>query len=538
MDYLHPQSFYNDQYDLHTIEECLDYYNGLRDRFLKERKTTFSKYSDEKFNQQANMCINLAINSIKGERYRNKASTIQEWMERDRSVQERYDAAKPPSGVTCKVCHGPVRMTMKDLLDSYDPNARVTFMFECTKCHKRQSLYEDGSEWIYDPPKCPKCKSSLKSSMIRKNDVLTTKYKCSKCSYTKTDVDDFKKSNEEFEAKKAQDKKLLDTYRNDFVLDDEKGKEYIELMEKEKVGKEVFEEERRKFAGEVYQRSLQLRKITIAELEKRLSPLLEKELFMKFSLEKPEIGQFVIVPFSLQDGNSSRKAYESSSLVEKMLKKALEDTNWRLMSDGVRYRLGYLSGSLKGYEQEEDMLSLAGKKKEQKQLVESEARRKYAGDNVVQLARLMGEFTGVQDARKRRLEKEPDGFFLNDGKEGYTCGVCGDHLPGEKIWWDLHGIRCADCQRNFKAGVVPLEMFEDDYGYDVVIKSWNFRDYYGVHPSSIKKLRREGLLHGRDLKREDGTIYYTIYLVSENKEFLKKYPKKEKMKVTYQQLKK
>ena len=44
-------------------------------------------------------------------------------------------------------------------------------------------------------------------------------------------------------------------------------------------------------------------------------------------------------------------------------------------------------------------------------------------------------------------------------------------------------------------------------------------------PHLLRKLRREGLLHGRDLKRVDGSIYETIYLVSENQEFLKKYPR-------------
>ena len=35
------------------------------------------------------------------------------------------------------------------------------------------------------------------------------------------------------------------------------------------------------------------------------------------------------------------------------------------------------------------------------------------------------------------------------------------------------------------------------------------------------------------LKRKDGSVYYTVYLVSENKDFLKKYPKKPAMKVEY-----
>jgi len=58
-------------------------------------------------------------------------------------------------------------------------------------------------------------------------------------------------------------------------------------------------------------------------------------------------------------------------------------------------------------------------------------------------------------------------------------------------------------------------------------ESWQIKSNHGVHPSSVRKLVKEGLLHSRDLKRIDGSVYYTVYLVSENHEFLKKYPKKK-----------
>jgi len=40
-------------------------------------------------------------------------------------------------------------------------------------------------------------------------------------------------------------------------------------------------------------------------------------------------------------------------------------------------------------------------------------------------------------------------------------------------------------------------------------------------------------LKGRDLKREDGSIYCSVYLVEENKEFLRKYLKKPLMKIIF-----
>jgi hypothetical protein len=49
--------------------------------------------------------------------------------------------------------------------------------------------------------------------------------------------------------------------------------------------------------------------------------------------------------------------------LKKVLKESLKETNWRLMTDGVDYRLGMLSGRLRAYEREEDLLGLVSQKK-------------------------------------------------------------------------------------------------------------------------------------------------------------------------------
>ncbi len=62
----------------------------------------------------------------------------------------------------------------------------------------------------------------------------------------------------------------------------------------------------------------------------------------------------------------------------------------------------------------------------------------------------------------------------------------------------------------------------------------------GARLASFQFRRSQGRLircrrshRGRDLKTKDGAIYHTVYFISENKEFLKKYPKKETMKVEF-----
>jgi hypothetical protein len=76
MNYLHCEQDYIDRYDLHTIEECLDYYWSVKDGFAKERDTHFARYSQEKFEQEINKCLNLMVFNIKEERYRHKKETI------------------------------------------------------------------------------------------------------------------------------------------------------------------------------------------------------------------------------------------------------------------------------------------------------------------------------------------------------------------------------------------------------------------------------------------------------------------------------
>lgn len=289
--------------------------------------------------------------------------------------------------------------------------------------------------------------------------------------------------------------------------------------------RQIGEEAKQKYDNSAYQQVSQLKKLTIVELEKLLTEVLEKENYMKLSFATPEIGQFIFAPFTLQDAETSRRENISTSTLEELLKSALENTNWRLV-DGVSYRLGFLSGRLKGYEREDDLLKLYEKKKESQKPIDPEKRMKYSTSTWVKLAEMKGEQEGIKATRKRRLEKEPEGFFL-DADGYYNCGICYEGHYGNEIWWNLDGIRCADCWRNIKEGVIPqlkTHMFDN---HDEWISTSQLKDKHNVHPSSVKKLRREGLLHGRDLRRANGSIYKTIYLISENQEFLKKYPRKK-----------
>jgi len=90
---------------------------------------------------------------------------------------------------------------------------------------------------------------------------------------------------------------------------------------------------------------------------------LEKEGYSKLEFSKPEINRDVVVKFTVQDDKEDRQEYDSRSQLKKLLKQTLENTNWRLMSEGIYYKLGILTGRLRGYENDEDLLKLVEVKK-------------------------------------------------------------------------------------------------------------------------------------------------------------------------------
>src|SRR5258708_4649386 len=108
MKYLYDEQHYMDRYDLHTIEECLDLYKSIRKGFEEKNDLKqFKRYTKKQFAKEVQKVMNVFLFTLKGERFRKKAKTIQEWMGRDRKEQEKYDNATSPIGIVCKECKSP-----------------------------------------------------------------------------------------------------------------------------------------------------------------------------------------------------------------------------------------------------------------------------------------------------------------------------------------------------------------------------------------------------------------------------------------------
>jgi len=357
MQYLKEDQYYIDLYDLHTMEECLDWYFRLKEGMEKE-KGKIKSMTPEEFDKDVHKGVSYTVNVIKIQRYRHKADTIREWMDRDRKIQEKYDNANPPEDIYCTECFSATKVTSKDLLGSYEEKDKVMFMFACVKCNKRQALYEDGTEWIYTPPKCPKCSSPLNHDSKHTKNLLTTTYTCPKCSYKNEDVHDFKKSDDKWAKKEARDKKLLAEYRKDFCLDDEEGPKAVLNLDNIVRFVDEMKKNEVKEKDPDYQKVKQLKSLKIGQLKELLEKTIEKEGYQDLKFDKPDMGQFVIIDFSVNDMKEDRQSYDSQKTLKKLIQGILADTTWRLMSDGINYRLGILTGRLKAYEREEDLMKL------------------------------------------------------------------------------------------------------------------------------------------------------------------------------------
>lgn len=346
--HLKDESYYSDLYDRLTIEECQRWENKEYPKSLKEtdEEAKLTKVKEEYFHK---VVIRLAIYFLTADRAAKKSETIQEWMKRDQEKDERLVNAEELENIRCLGCSSLLTDCIsRDLMDNHQGQEEVLFMFECGKCHKRRAFWENGKEWEHKP-KCIQCRSEVVSENTREGDIVTTRYSCSHCGHVEVDTMDLNKKEEEaaphFEAN-----------RKKYCISELEGKEIIRESQEMKELVDSWKERDEK--KELYEDIAKIQKLTLVELQTLVAPVIEKAGYTKLEFEKPTLEKDVILGFSLQDAQSGRVEYDSVHNLQKLLKKTLEPTNWRLMSDGVSYRLGFLQGRLRGVEGEEKLKTL------------------------------------------------------------------------------------------------------------------------------------------------------------------------------------
>jgi len=343
--------YYVGLYDWHTMEECYRLILKFSGPILTEEMQ--SKYSVEAQIEQLQKIVGITLNCLCGERYINKAKTIQEWMDKDRRLNEFLESAQPPKGVLCIKCGSPMDCTDKHLYGINDE--KVLFFFCCNNCCRNRAFFDNGEEFeaIY---KCSKCRERTKATHSRKKNKVTTKYKCPHCGFTETSVLDLDKKPKEIEEIIDED---LAADKKRFCLSKEEGEKYIygkeSLIRATDRFKELKEREKQK---DLYDAVANIKKLNVADLENHLTKALEKESFKKLELSKPDIGRIVVIGFTLQDASTGIHEHTRRMTLKKTIDKALMETNWKLVEDSISYKLGFLSGRIRGFELEDDLVKM------------------------------------------------------------------------------------------------------------------------------------------------------------------------------------
>lgn len=360
------RQFYEDIYDHHTVEDAR---RGMvhYEKFYGDFEKKIPK--DDKIERPGNaVVLNIFYMQVVGNellhRYEKRDQYIADWMAKDQAKDEQIASARLTEEPRCQHCDQQgLRIIDKSLMcrkknAKYDDPEEVLFMLHCPHCDKTSAFWEDGTAWRVKPTLCPKCQTEMTHKTTKTKTAIAFAHSCPSCGHNYKEKMDLRDKKKKLDPDYDKD-------RNHFCLLDEEFRDRLFKMrhdfeEMARLGKEFQEKEDNKH---IYDAMDALKKPKIAELSTILAPVLEKAGYIEFSLDKPEIGKDVVVGFSCLDSKSERSDRDSEKTLRKMINKTLEDTSWRLMTDGIHYRLGYLNGRLRAYEREEDLKALVIKSK-------------------------------------------------------------------------------------------------------------------------------------------------------------------------------
>lgn len=355
MVHLKEKQYYIDLYDKFTIQRCRSIeatHDSLDDAINEEMD---NPPSEEEILRARKAAKEMYLYFTTGEEYRNKDKTINEWVERDRELDLRVERAEEPQLVRCKTCGSKMFCSSKDILSSEE---KVQFFFDCPNgCLPRRLLYEDGSEHVFKPTLCPKCEHEMTRDSEKLDDnIVTTTYTCTHCNHAYDDVLDLTPTEEPDDPEYEKDKAR-------FCLSPEKGGDYIQWTHNLKMLTESMEKSKeREEKKEVYDQVKALKKLTVPQLKAHLLELFDKEGYSNLVFEKPDMGRIVSIEFTVEEMETDNERVSEKKL-KKLIEEHLKETNWRLMSDGISYRLGMLSGRVRIYEDQDDLAKLIEKNK-------------------------------------------------------------------------------------------------------------------------------------------------------------------------------
>jgi len=347
--HLKDKQYYIDSYDKVTVEQCRWAETTITADVVK--KHVEEGKSESELVRTAIAFNKLHLYFMMGERHSKKEETINKWMKEDEDHDRYFENAEAPKDIKCWTCSRDMFVTNKHLEVRLNKPDRVMFMYDCTLNHiPRRVFYDNGEEWKYQKPRCVKCNTEVDRIDNDTEEIWKSTSTCPNCGHI--EVSEIKKKTEE----------VVDpNYGKDRArfCSEKDGEKYVEWMRTAKDVHDFLEKNKEKENNkELYDKVAKIKRLKIIELEQLLISTLENKNYTKLQFKDPEVTRDVTVSFTIHDTKQDREERASCQDLQKLIKKTLESTNWRLMSEGVNYRLGMLNGRLRAYEKEEDLLKL------------------------------------------------------------------------------------------------------------------------------------------------------------------------------------
>ncbi|MBM3210451.1 hypothetical protein FJZ39_03895 [Candidatus Saccharibacteria bacterium] len=154
--HLKDHRYYKELYDRLTVESArrgMSHYDTFYSEF--ESKLPVSEKVDKPGSAfLLNVFYMETVGSELLDRYENRDSKIQEWINRDRAKDEQISSARLAEEPSCQHCDKQgLRIIDKSLMhrgDAYeiDDPEEVLFMLRCPHCDKNSAFWEDGKERV------------------------------------------------------------------------------------------------------------------------------------------------------------------------------------------------------------------------------------------------------------------------------------------------------------------------------------------------------------------------------------------------------
>jgi RNA polymerase-binding transcription factor DksA len=113
--------------------------------------------------------------------------------------------------------------------------------------------------------------------------------------------------------------------------------------------------------------------------------------------------------------------------------------------------------------------------------------------------------------RKEKLKEFPKGYSLMDGGV-YNCGVCGNRIQDEQLWYDKWGNKCLSCQEAINKKIISGFVCRNR---DIWYSMFDFEHYFKLKSATVRSLVKSGVLKARIT---GGRCY--VFLIKENKDTL------------------